>query len=270
MQNLNEVLPTAEIGVFGGSGFYEFLENPQIIQMDTPYGPTSCEITIGTLHGKQVAFLPRHGKNHTIPPHLINYRANVWAFKQLGVKYVISPCAVGSLQERVAPGSFVIVDQYVDRTKARKDTFFDGPNIVHTSSAEPYSKVLRELAIEAARKADVECHPNGTVVVIEGPRFSTRSESHWFRDQGWEVINMSQYPEVHLVKELDMQPCGIALVTDYDAGLPGIEPVTHEEVLRVMAENTDKLKKVLNELVALIANNESRLQNEQAQLVGAH
>lgn len=245
-------LPQADIGIFGGSGFYEFLENPQVVQIDTPYGHTSGDIMLGELQGKKVAFLPRHGKNHTIPPHLVNYRANVWAFKQLGVKHVISPCAVGSLQESIKPCSFVVLDQYVDRTNSRRDTFFDGPNIVHTSAADPYCPQLRQIAIDSAEACGIEFHKTGTVVVIQGPRFSTRSESQWFRSQGWEVINMSQYPEVHLVKELEMNPCGIALVTDYDTGIPGIEPVTHEEVMRVMAANTDKLKALLFEMIARI------------------
>lgn len=248
----NQALPTAEIGIFGGSGFYQFLDNPQAIQMDTPYGPTSCDIMLAEVEGRKVAFLPRHGKNHTIPPHLVNYRANVWAFKQLGCKHVISPCAVGSLQKDVKPGSFVVLSQYVDRTNSRKDTFFDGPNIVHTSAADPYCEVLRKAAIDAAQACEIEYHKEGTVVVIQGPRFSTRSESNWFRGQGWEVINMSQYPEVHLVKELEMNACGIALVTDYDTGLPGIEPVSHEEVLKVMEANSGKLRKVLFEMVKRI------------------
>ena len=249
MAQTSQDLPQADIGIFGGSGFYEFLENPQRVQIDTPYGHTSGDIMLGTLKGHRVAFLPRHGQNHTIPPHLVNYRANVWAFKQLGIKHVISPCAVGSLQEAVRPGSFVILDQYVDRTNSRKDTFFDGPNIVHTSAADPYCDTLRQIAIDSAEAVGMEYHKTGTVVVIQGPRFSTRSESNWFRSQGWEVINMSQYPEVHLVKELEMNACGIALVTDYDTGLPGIAPVTHEEVLRVMAANTDKLKTLLLEML---------------------
>lgn len=235
----------AEIGVFGGSGFYQFLEDAQTVQIDTPYGFTSADITIGTIGGKSVAFLPRHGANHTIPPHLINYRANVWAFKKLGVSRVISPCAAGSLQKHVAPGSFVFCDQYVDRTNARKDTFFDGPTIVHTSAADPYDEPMRQMLIQAAEDCGIEYHAKGTIVVIQGPRFSTRSESNWFRSQGWEVINMTQYPEVHLALEMGMRCVNISLITDYDTGIPGVEAVTHEEVLKVFAANNEKLKTLL-------------------------
>ncbi|MCA9798626.1 MAG: S-methyl-5'-thioadenosine phosphorylase [Cyanobacteria bacterium HKST-UBA06] len=242
----------ADIGVFGGSGFYDFIENAQTVQVETPYGLTSSDITVGNIAGKQVAFLPRHGLRHTIPPHKINFRANVWAFKKLGVSKVIAPCAVGSLKQEVKPGQFVFCDQYVNRTYRRVDTFFDGPVIRHVSAADPYDEQLRQLAIESARQTGVEYHPTGTVVVIEGPRFSTRAESDWYRQAGWDVINMTQYPEVHLVKELDMSAVNISLVTDYDTGVPGIEPVSHEEVLKVMAENNDKLRTLLFTLIEKI------------------
>jgi 5'-methylthioadenosine phosphorylase len=239
----------AEIGVFGGSGFYQFLEDAETVQVETPYGMTSTDITIGTVAGKRVAFLPRHGANHSIPPHLINYRANVWAFKKLGVKRVISPCAAGSLQKHVRPGSFVICDQYVDRTNSRKDTFYDGPIATHVSAADPYCSEMRRHAIEAAQACDIDYLPEGTVVVIQGPRFSTRAESNWFRTQGWEVINMTQYPEAHLVKELEMCVVNISLITDYDTGIPGVEPVTHEEVLKVFADNNERLRALLFSLI---------------------
>ena len=241
-----------DIGVFGGSGFYDFLENPQSVQVETPYGMTSDDIMVGTIHGKRVAFLPRHGRNHSIPPHKINYRANVFAFKKLGITKVISPCAAGSLQQHVRPGSFVFCDQYVDRTNARIDTFHDGPVVTHVSAADPYCEELRELAFESAKECGIEYHPRGTVVVIQGPRFSTRSESGWFRSQGWEVINMTQYPEVHLCKELGMDVVNISLITDYDTGIPGIEPVSHEQVLKVFAENNEKLRTLLFTLIAKI------------------
>ncbi len=242
----------AEIGVFGGSGFYQFLEAPETVQVETPYGMTSSEITIGTVAGKRVAFLPRHGANHGIPPHLINYRANVWAFKKLGVSRVISPCAAGSLQKFVRPGSFVICDQYVDRTNGRKDTFYDGPIVTHVSAADPYCPEMRQLAIKSAKDSGIQYHPEGTVAVIQGPRFSTRAESNWYRSQGWEVINMTQYPEAHLVRELEMCVVNISLITDYDTGIPGIEPVSHEEVLKVFAANNENLKTLLYRLIELL------------------
>lgn len=242
----------AEIGVFGGSGFYNFIENAEQVQVETPYGCPSGPITIGTVGGKKVAFLPRHGAEHTLPPHKINYRANVWAFKSLGITKVISPCAAGSLQKHIEPGHFVFCDQYVDRTSGRADTFYDGPLTTHVSAADPFCDDLRQLAIETAGDCDIPHHATGTVVVIQGPRFSTRSESKWFKDQGWEVINMTQYPEVHLVKELEMASLSIALMTDYDTGVDGVPPVSHEQVVKVFTENNHKLRNLLFKLIEKI------------------
>ncbi|HEY9688321.1 MAG TPA: S-methyl-5'-thioadenosine phosphorylase, partial [Coleofasciculaceae cyanobacterium] len=248
----NQSLPKAEIGVFGGSGFYDFIDDAEEVKVETPYGSPSAVITIGTVAGKRVAFLPRHGRDHSLPPHKINYRANVWAFKSLGIKRVICPCAAGSLQKNVKPGEFVFCDQYVDRTNGRADTFFDGPITTHVSAADPYSTELRLLAVEAADQLGIPYHDGGTIVVIQGPRFSTRSESKWFRDQGWEVINMTQYPEAHLVKELEMDPLNISLITDYDTGVEGVEPVSHVEVIKVFTENNAKLRRLLFKLIELI------------------
>jgi 5'-methylthioadenosine phosphorylase len=208
------------IGVFGGSGFYSLLENVREIKVDTPYGPPSDSFFLADVAGRRVAFLPRHGRRHTIPPHKVNYRANVWAMRSLGVKAVISPCAAGSLQLHVEPGHFVVSDQFVDRTNGRADTFFDGPIVSHVSSAEIYDPVLRGIALEVIREHGITAHDGGTVVVIQGPRFSTRAESKWFSDAGWEVINMTQYPEAYLCRELGMAVVNIALITDYDAGAP--------------------------------------------------
>ncbi|MEB3244598.1 MAG: S-methyl-5'-thioadenosine phosphorylase [Vampirovibrionales bacterium] len=244
--------PLADIGVFGGSGFYNLLPDAQQVVVETPYGMPSDVITLGTIGGKKVAFLPRHGASHALPPHKINYRANVWAFKRLGITRVISPCAAGSLQKHVAPGSFVICDQFVDRTSGRPDTFYDGPVTTHVSAADPFCPELRTLAIDVAKKEAIEVHETGTVVVIQGPRFSTRSESRWFKDQGWEVINMTQYPEVHLVKELEMCPLNISLMTDYDTGVEGIAPVSHEAVVEVFTQNNAKLKNLLFGLIEQI------------------
>ena len=185
----------AEIGVFGGSGFYSLLEDVREIKVDTPYGPPSDSFFLADVAGRGVAFLPRHGRKHTIPPHRINYRANVWAMRSLGVKAVISPCAAGSLQLRVKPGDFVVCDQFVDRTRTRPHTFYDGPIVTHLSSAETYDPTLRALAIATIRDHGIEVHERGTMVVIEGPRFSTKAESKWFSDAGWEVIGMTGYPE---------------------------------------------------------------------------
>lgn len=249
---VSDALPqalAAEVGVFGGSGFYGFLKDAESITIETPYGLPSDEVMVGTLNGKRVAFLPRHGHKHHLPPHKINYRANVWAFKRLGIHRVISPCAAGSLQKHVTPGDFVICDQYVDRTNGRIDTFYDGPITTHVSAADPFCPEMREAALNAAKACGIPVHETGTVVVIQGPRFSTRSESKWFRDQGWEVINMTQYPEVHLVKELGMCSVNISLITDYDTGVEGIPPVSHESVIEVFTQNNQKLQKLLLQLI---------------------
>jgi 5'-methylthioadenosine phosphorylase len=253
--NFGPSIESATVGVFGGSGFYDFLTDTRTIQVETPYGCPSDAITLGTIAGKTVAFLPRHGRNHSLPPHKINYRANVWAFKSLGIKWVISPCAAGSLQKDVKPGDFVICDQFVDRTSGRADTFYDGPLTTHVSAADPFCPILRKLAIETGKELGITIHETGTVVVIQGPRFSTRAESQWFKQMGWEVINMTQYPEVHLVKELEMNPLNISLITDYDCGVDGIDPVSHESVIEVFTQNNHKLKELLFGLIAKIPEN---------------
>lgn len=237
--------PGAEIGVFGGSGFYSLLEDAQEFKVDTPYGAPSAPVTVGEIGGRRVAFLPRHGLEHQLPPHMINYRANVYAMKMLGVSRIIGPNACGSLQPEVEPGDFVICDQFVDRTWGRKDTFYDGPTTTHVSSADPYCPDMRQVAIEQAAKLGIKAHETGTVVVIQGPRFSTRSESKWFASQGWEVINMTQYPECYLARELEICYCNISLITDHDAGAEGVEPVSNEEVVRVFNENNERVRELL-------------------------
>jgi 5'-methylthioadenosine phosphorylase len=245
------VADQAEIGVFGGSGFYSLLDDVREIKVDTPYGAPSDSFFLATVGDRRVAFLPRHGRRHTIPPHRINYRANVWAMRSLGVKAVISPCAAGSLQLHVEPGHFVVSDQFVDRTNGRADTFFDGPIVSHVSSAEIYDPVLRQLAIDIVREHGITVHDGGTVVVINGPRFSTKAESKWFSDAGWEVINMTQYPEAYLCRELGMAVVNIALITDYDAGvLEGTHAVTAHDVLAVFEQNAERIRKVVIDMIA--------------------
>jgi 5'-methylthioadenosine phosphorylase len=244
------VADTAEIGVFGGSGFYSLLEDVREVKVDTPYGAPSDSIFLAEIAGRRVAFLPRHGRRHTIPPHEINYRANVWAMKALGVKAAISPCAAGSLQVSVKPGDFVVCDQFVDRTSGRADTFYDGPIVTHLSSAETYDPTLRRLAIATIRDHGIEVHERGTVVVIQGPRFSTKSESKWFSDAGWEVINMTQYPEAWLCRELGIAVVNISLITDYDAGVhEGTEAVNATDVLEVFQANAERIQKVVLDLI---------------------
>ena len=238
-------MTSADIGVFGGSGFYSFLEETETVEMDTPHGKPSAPVTIGEVGGIRVAFIPRHGLNHEFPPHQVPYLANLWAMKELGVGRVLGPCASGSLQAKVKPGEFVICDQLVDRTRARANTFYDGPVTTHISFADPYCEVMRQAAITAGRALDIPLHERGTVVVIEGPRFSTRAESAWFASAGWEVINMTQYPEALLARELELCYANISLITDYDVGVEGVPPVTHEEVVRVFTDNNAKLRDLL-------------------------
>jgi 5'-methylthioadenosine phosphorylase len=240
----------AEIGVFGGSGFYSLLEDVREIKVDTPYGAPSDSFFLAEVGGRSVAFLPRHGRRHTIPPHGVPYRANVWAMRALGVKAVISPCAAGSLQREVAPGDFVVCDQFVDRTRGRADTFFDGPIVSHVSSAEIYDPTLRAIAIDVIREHGIPVHERGTVVVIQGPRFSTKAESRWFSDAGWEVINMTQYPEAYLCRELGMAVVNISLITDYDAGvIEGTEVVNALSVLEVFEKNASRIQKVVLDMI---------------------
>jgi len=221
----------AEIGIFGGSGFYSLLEDVREAKIDTPYGPPSDSFFLATVAGRTVAFLPRHGRSHSIPPHRVNYRANVWAMRSLGVKAVISPCAAGSLQLHVEPGHFVVSDQFVDRTNGRADTFFDGPIVSHVSSAEIYDPVLRGIALDVIREHGITVHDGGTVVVIQGPRFSTRAESKWFSELGMAVVN-------------------IALITDYDAGvLEGTTAVTAHDVLAVFEQNAERIRRVVLDMV---------------------
>jgi 5'-methylthioadenosine phosphorylase len=246
---------TAAIGVIGGSGFYSLLENVREVTVETPYGSPSDSVHIAEIGDRNVAFLPRHGRKHTIPPHKINYRANIWALKSLGVRYLISPCAAGSLQAHVKPEHFVVCDQYVDRTRGRADTFYEGPEVYHVSPADPYCPHLRRLAIEVIKEHGITVHERGTMVVINGPRFSTKAESKWFSAQGWEVISMTQYPEAYLALEQAMAVVNISLITDYDCGLFAegvVEPVTADEVFRVFQKNAQRIKAVVLELVRRI------------------
>ena len=200
---------------------------------------------IGEVGGRPVAFIPRHGSKHEFPPHRVPYRANVWAMKELGVQRILGPNACGSLQPHVKPGDFVICDQLVDRTRSRPHTFYDGPVTTHISFADPYCPTVRAVLLTSAGRLDIPVHDGGTVVVIEGPRFSTRAESAWFAAAGWEVVNMTQVPEAILTRELEMCYANISLITDYDVGVEGIPPVTHEEVIRVFEQNNSRLRDLL-------------------------
>jgi 5'-methylthioadenosine phosphorylase len=252
----------ADVGVFGGSGLYSLLDQVEEVEVETPFGPPSGTVAIGEIAGQRVAFLPRHGAGHTLPPHRVPYRANAWAMLELGVEAIFAPFACGSLQPTIHPGEFVVVDQLVDRTAGRDSSFHDGPDtpeglapVDHVSFADPYDARLRVAALEACRAEGVTVHDGGTVVVVEGPRFSTRAESRWFGAQGWAVVNMTQMPEAALAAEIGVPYAAIALVTDYDVGLEGasgIEPVTMDEVFAMLNHNAEVVRTVLFRAIALL------------------
>ena len=240
-----------DVGVFGGSGLYELFDDVEHVEVATPYGPPSAPIAVSEIPSDggavRVGFLPRHGRRHHLPPHLINYRANVWALHHLGARRILSPCASGSLQPEIHPGDLVVCDQLVDRTSGRPSTFFDGPTVNHVSFGDPYCSHLRSTVAERAVAAGATVHSTGTVVVIDGPRFSTRAESAWYRAQGWQVINMTQAPEAALCRELGICHSALAVVTDYDAGVdrPGTAPVTQDEVYAAFAAVTPQIRGII-------------------------
>lgn len=239
----------AQIGVIGGSGLYALLEDAVEVSVDTPYGPTSDPIVVGDVEGRAVAFVPRHGRDHQHPPHTIPYRANLWALRSLGVRQVIAPCAVGGLVPTLPAGSLVVPDQMVDRTSGRVQTFHE-TGAVHVSFADPYCPVGRRVAVERATAAGWPVTDGATLVVVEGPRFSTRAESQWFARQGWQLVGMTGHPEAVLARELALCYTPVALVTDLDAGVEGGEPVTQEEVFRFFGENTARVRTLLLDLLA--------------------
>jgi 5'-methylthioadenosine phosphorylase len=246
----------AEIGIFGGSGFYEFLDDAETVTLETPYGAPAAPLTIGDLGGRRVAFLPRHGRAHEFIPSSVPARANLWAMRMLGVRQVIGPCAAGSLSADVHPGDFVVLDQLVDRTTGRADTFYEGPHAHHVTFADPYCPELSASVLAAGERVRVRMHARGTCVVIQGPRFSTRAESRWYRAQGWDVINMTQYPEAYLARELGMHYAGVALITDYDTGVeddPGVQSVTQAEVFAFFEENVHHVRTLLADLIPTLA-----------------
>jgi 5'-methylthioadenosine phosphorylase len=242
--------PRAEIGVIGGSGLYALLDG-ETVEVDTPFGPPSDPLTVAEVSGRTVAFVPRHGRDHRFPPHLVNYRANIWALRAAGVRQVLAPCAVGSLREEQGPGTVVVPDQVVDRTWGRGHTFFDEPGaVVHVAFADPYCPTGRRIALDAGRERGLPVVDGGTLVVINGPRFSSRAESLWHQAQGWSVVGMTSVPEAALARELAMCLTSVALVTDLDAGLEHGDGVTPEEVLRVFADNVGHVRDLLVDAVA--------------------
>jgi len=260
------------IGVIGGSGLYQLFEEGTADELDvpTPFGPTSSPISIGTMAGRRVAFLTRHGREHSVAPHRINHRANVWALRSLGVRAIVSSSAVGGLHPDYAPGTFVVTDQLIDRTWGRADTFFED-DVQHLSFADPFDPTLRRAAIDAVAGLDVPFRPTGTCVVIQGPRFSTRAESVWLRQAGGHTINMTMTPEVPLAAELGIATVNLSFVTDADAGLAPTEDeaaaaaaasgpdvddagavVTHALVMERLARANEVIVRAIGQIVAAI------------------
>jgi 5'-methylthioadenosine phosphorylase len=245
--------PRAEIGVIGGSGLYAFLDAATTVEVDTPWGPPSDPLTIGEVAGRRVAFLPRHGRDHRLPPHRVNYRANLWALRAAGVRQVLGPCAVGSLKPQHDAGTVVVPDQLVDRSWGRASTFYDEPGpVVHVAFADPYCPAGRPVVVDVARRGGIDPVDGGTLVIINGPRFSTRAESLWHQAQGWTVVGMTGAPEAALARELALCYTSVGLVTDLDAGLEHGEGVTHDEVLQVFAANMAKIRTILFDTIAAL------------------
>ncbi|MFF5249114.1 S-methyl-5'-thioadenosine phosphorylase [Streptosporangium sp. NPDC000095] len=243
----------ADIGVIGGSGFYSLLDDATEVEITTPYGPPSDVVTVGRIGGRSVAFVPRHGRDHRFPPHRIPYRANLWALRSLGVRQVLAPSAVGSLRAEIGPGALVVPDQLVDRTIGRPQTYYDAGGVVHVSFADPYCPLGRAAAISTARSSEGwETVDGGTLVVIEGPRFSTRAESRWFSGNGWSIVGMTGFPEAILARELALCYTTLSLVTDHDAGVEAGEGVTHEEVLSFFATNVGRMRSLIGDVVAAL------------------
>jgi 5'-methylthioadenosine phosphorylase len=241
----------ADLAVIGGSGFYDFLEDAEQVAFETPFGAPSEPLTIGTVAGRRVAFLPRHGRRHQFPAHTINYRANLWALRAAGVRQVVAPCAVGGLQPDLGPGALVVPDQLVDRTSGRVQTFYDTGG-VHVSFADPYCPRGRAVAFAAASAAGWPVSPDGTMVVIEGPRFSTRAESRAYSQAGWSVINMTGHPEAVLAREMALCYTAVALVTDLDAGVEAASAVKAVDVFAFFGQNVDRLRALMTDVLAAL------------------
>lgn len=269
-------LPRPALAVIGGSGFYDFFDNDAThVEVDTPYGAPSAPVAIGEVDGRPVAFLPRHGKQHEFAPHTLPYQANLWALRSLGVRRVFAPCAVGSLRADWGPGTVAVPDQLVDRTSGRPQTYFDGGG-VHVSFADPYCDELRAAVVRAAgpkavakrdhagpsgapqsatAKAagdDLRVEDGGTMVVVQGPRFSTRAESRWFAGQGWDLVNMTGHPEAVLARELEMCYSAVALITDLDAGLEEGDGVHAVDVFAEFKKNLGPFKELMRRAVSAV------------------
>lgn len=252
---------TIKVGIIGGSGLenLDILQDKQEEKVNTPYGRTSDILTVGKIAGVDVVIIPRHGRGHTIKPTDVNYQANIWAMKELGVTHILAPTACGSLKEEIRPGDFVILDQFIDRTTKREQTFYEG-RVCHIGMAEPFCSKLREIIYRNCLDLGLSAHEKGTIVTIEGPRFSTRAESNLFRFWGGDVVNMTTVPEVVLAREAGICYANIAVVTDYDCWREGGEAVTMEMILRTMKENDENVKRLLTEVIPKIQYTECECQ----------
>lgn len=243
----------SKIGIIGGSGLDNpgLLKNAKEVEAETPFGKPSDKLITGLLNGKEVVILARHAKGHVIPPSAVPFRANIWALKEAGCTHILATTACGSLKENFKPGDLVFIDQFIDFTKTRALTFFED-KVIHTPMAEPFDSILRKILIEAAKIMQVNYHTKGTMITIEGPRFSTRAESIMFQKWGADLINMSTVPEVTLANELKIPYQTIAMVTDYDCWKKDGESVSFELIMQTMQENAEKVKRLLLETIALI------------------
>ena len=242
----------AEIAIIGGTGIYntDIITNEEKINIQTPYGETSDQITTGVFMDKKIAFLPRHGQKHSVAPHKINFLANIWALKELGVTRIIAPCAVGSLREEMEPGDIAIPDQFIDRTKDRASTFYEKDTVAHISTADPFCPELRNIAISEGNNLNYKIHEKATQVCIEGPRFSTRAESNMFRNWGADTINMTLFPECVLARESQICYVAIATITDYDVWAE--TAVSHHEVLKTLEKNVEKTSSIIQNIIPQI------------------
>jgi 5'-methylthioadenosine phosphorylase len=261
--------PAADVGIIGGSGFYALLDGLEEVAVDTPYGPPAEPPLVGEVNGRRVAFIPRHGKNHRFPPHRVPYRANLWALRALGVRQVLAPSAVGSLRADLGAGTLVVPDQVVDRTSGRTLTFYD-EGAVHVSFADPYCPTGRRTVFETARRAGWSPTDGGTLVVISGPRFSSRAESKSFAASGWAVVGMTAIPEAALAREMALCYTTVALVTDLDAGVETGEGVTHAQVLDVFGREVSRLRDLLVDVVGALPPEEALTCSCRSALDGLH
>jgi 5'-methylthioadenosine phosphorylase len=240
-----------DVAVLGGSGYYRFLDPVATLEPETPYGPPAGPVTVGVIKGRSVAFLARHGPGHRFPAHRVPYRANMWALRSVGVRQVLAPCAVGSLKVELGPGALVVPDQVLDRTRARDRSYYD-EGAVHVPFADPYCPVGRQAVLDGASRSGWHATPDGTMAVVEGPRFSSRAESRELASAGATVVNMTGMPEAALARELALCYTSIALVTDRDSGVDEGAGVTQAEVFALFAEHTDRLKTLLADVAATL------------------